>query len=306
MNFSPSISSSRRPHRTGRRRGFSLVEVIVVVGLMSFIVLGLVMMFGQTQRAYKLGTTQVDVLEGGRATIDMIGRELAVITPSRVSNVVNFYADIPAAPDGVLPLKQVLPGFPIVNRTNVIDDFFFLTRENQAWKGIGYHVGDRKAGAGTLYRYEMTTRASLSPEDLFANFFYYSDNRITTNLNRAIDNLLSLNISRLVDGVVHLRVRPYDASGFWMTNRFMNNISLDESTFIPGEIRYFGLYSNLVPATVELELGILEDAAYAKAKAIPTIPNSISRSNYLSQQASRVQLFRLRVPVRNVDPTAFQ
>ena len=61
---------------------------------------------------------------------------------------------------------------------------------------------------GTLYRVRDDDAGVAFPEDLFANFFYYSDNRITTNLNRAIDNPLSLNISRLVDGVVHLRVRP--------------------------------------------------------------------------------------------------
>lgn len=299
--------------RALRRRGFSVVEVVVVVGLMSFIVLGLVMMFSQTQRAYKLGTSQVDVLEGGRATIDMMGRELSVITPSRISGAVNFYADLPY--DG--PIIQVLPGLPAVIRTNAIYDLYFLTKENQTWTGIGYALGNRQGGVGTLYRYEMSARAPVSPQTMFNSFYFdYNDggpsgpgtNKILFSLNRALDNNLKLNISRLIDGVVHFRVRAYDPTGSFITNNVgitapTNTIWLDKSTLIPGEIRYRAMYSNLVPAAVELELGVLEDTILAKARAIPDLT---ARTNYLAQQVSHVHLFRLRVPVRNIDPTAFQ
>ena len=57
------------------RQAFTLIEVLVVVALLSVIILGLVAMFSQTQRAYTLGMTQVDVLEGGRAVTEMITRE---------------------------------------------------------------------------------------------------------------------------------------------------------------------------------------------------------------------------------------
>jgi hypothetical protein len=313
VNSAAFITTSRPASRARFRRGFSIIEVVVVVGLMSFIVLGLVIMFGQTQRAYKLGMTQVDVLEGGRATIDMMGRELAVLTPSRGDSVVNFYADIPAAPTPVI-LRQLLPGAKPIDRLNSVRDFYFLTRDNQTWTGIGYRIGNREAGVGTLYRYEQTTQSSDLVQGMFLNFFNgYVSTGFTTNQNRPIDNQLNLNISRLVDGVVHFRVRPYDRNGAWITNEFAvlspsgfydrTNIALAESTFVPGEIRYFGMYSNLVPAAVELELGILEDAVLAKAKAIPDLNR---RYDYLTNQASKVHLFRLRVPVRNVDPSAYQ
>ena len=45
------------------------------------------------------------------------------------------------------------------------------------------------------------------------------------------------------------------------------------------------------------------DAVLAKAKAIPDLNR---RYDYLTNQASKVHLFRLRVPVRNVDPSAYQ
>jgi len=314
VNIATSNSTPGQSLQARTRRAFSIIEVVVVVGLMSFIVLGLVIMFGQTQRAYKLGTTQVDVLASGRATIDMMERELAVVTPSRGSNVVNFYADIPF----VGPLFQILPGAKPINRINSIYDLYFLTRDNQTWTGIGYQVANRASGVGTLYRYEQTMPTSRSPERMFENFFFnYSDsagaNKTATNLNTVEDKQLNLSISRVVDGVVHFRVRAYDANGFWITNEFAppddlgfkerTNIWLEASTLIPGEIRYRGLYSNLVPASVELELGILENAVLAKAKAIPDLNR---RYDYLTNQASKVHLFRLRVPVRNVDPTAYQ
>lgn len=313
MNTSAATATSRPASRARFRRGFSIIEVVVVVGLMSFIVLGLVIMFGQTQRAYKLGMTQVDVLEGGRATIDMMGRELAVLTPSRGDSVVNFYADIPAAPTPVV-LRQLLPGAKPIDRLNSVRDFYFLTRDNQTWTGIGYRVGNREAGVGTLYRYEQTTQSPNSLQSMFLNFYNnYAINQSTTNRGLPDDLRFKLNISRLVDGVVHFRVRPYDRNGAWMTNEFAvlspsgfydrTNIALAESTFVPGEIRYFGMFSNLVPAAVELELGILEDAVLAKAKAIPDLNR---RYDYLTNQASKVHLFRLRVPVRNVDPSAYQ
>jgi len=307
VNFNASSATSSRSACPARRHGFSIIEVIVVIGLMSFIVFGLVLMFSQTQRAYKLGTTQVDVMESGRATIDLIGRELAVIAPAQLSKVVNFYAELPFDP----PLRQALPGISTAQRVNVIQDLYFLTEENQTWKGVGYLIANRAAGVGTLYRYEMSTRSPVSPQDMFVNFYSnYSDgggtNKVIISLNQPLDNELKLNINRIMDGVVHFRVSAYNPEGFWITNQFLygaqSNLSMSASSLIPGEVGYLSMYSNLVPASVELEIGVLEDAALAKAKAIPNLNR---RYDYLTNQASRVHLFRVRVPVRNVDPNAY-
>jgi hypothetical protein len=53
---------------------------------------------------------------------------------------------------------------------------------------------------------------------------------------------------------------------------------------------------------VEFELGILEGRVMERAKSIPDL---VARRQYLEDQAARVHLFRMRVPVRNVDPTAY-
>src|SRR5258708_2837402 len=67
-----------------RRAAFSLIEILIVVALLSIIILGLLAMFSQTQKAFRAGLTQTDVLQAGRLAGDMLGRELEQITPAYV------------------------------------------------------------------------------------------------------------------------------------------------------------------------------------------------------------------------------
>ena len=62
--------SGSRPSTLGPRpaiAAFTLVEVLVVVVLMSFIILALMAVFNSTQAAFRASITQTDVLEGGRS-----------------------------------------------------------------------------------------------------------------------------------------------------------------------------------------------------------------------------------------------
>ena len=72
------------------RRAFSLVEVLVVMGILSIIVLALMAVFNTTQRAFRAGVTQTDVLEGGRAAADLIAQDLKNLTPSGGSSNLTF------------------------------------------------------------------------------------------------------------------------------------------------------------------------------------------------------------------------
>src|SRR5260370_29875183 len=72
-NFSTPHSALRTPHSI---RAFSLVEILVTMALLSVIVLGLLAMFHQTQRAFTQSLMQVDVLEAGRAATDVMTREV--------------------------------------------------------------------------------------------------------------------------------------------------------------------------------------------------------------------------------------
>lgn len=311
--------------RLASRRAFTLIEILVVVTLLSIIVLGLLAMFTQTQRAFRTGLTQADVLEAGRVAGDLLRRELEQITPTQLSNTVNFEAWYP----NYRPLEQPLPGSAAL-RTNMLEDLFFVTRGNRTWTGIGYFVRTNLPtatqilvgtptvnigqpspdylSAGTLYRFEATV-ADVPPRGgpdylyfLYRSYAYAN----TWALN-------STNVARIVDGVVQFKVRAYNTNGLWITNNSgPNGVSYSGSQYnttnlistrVPGEMGQYRFVSNAVPAAVELELGILEDKSWERFKNLPT---DTARHTYLTNVVGRVHLFRHRVQVRNVDPVAYQ
>src|SRR6185437_10880248 len=114
---------NRRPAIGRRAAAFTLVEIMVVMVLLSVIILGLVAMFDQTQKAFRAGMAQTDQLEGGRMLTDLLQRDLEQVTPSYQTNGVNFYAQIPDYP----LLRQILPASTIP-RTNILENLFFLSR----------------------------------------------------------------------------------------------------------------------------------------------------------------------------------
>src|SRR6266404_4176321 len=91
-----------------RSNAFTLIELMVAVGLMSFIVLGLLAMFNQTQRAFRASMTQTDVLESGRIATDMMVRELGQMAASDRAYTTNFFAEVLKTFNQ--PLTQGLPG----------------------------------------------------------------------------------------------------------------------------------------------------------------------------------------------------
>ena len=296
----------------GQRRAFSLVEILLVVGLLSIIIIGLMAMFGQTQRAFRSSMTQVDVLESGRMVTDLIGRDLEQVTPSYLSGTLNFYADVPSGGGYVAPFLQPLPG-SAKQRMNLIEDLFFLTKRNQEWIGIGYFVrtnspingqlGLSPVGLGSLYRFETNApvMSGRTPYQMFTEFGQARANEA--------------NVSKIADGVIHFKVRCFDTNGIWITNNIpiTNNFAVSTNIFagysyysapvLRGEVEYYAFYSNAVPASVELELGILEDRAWERFQSLP---DANSQYRYLTNQTGRVHLFRQRIPIRNVDPTAYR
>ena len=318
-------AASRRGAAIGNRRAFSLVEILVVVSLLSVIILGLVAMFGQTQRAFRMGMTQTDVLEGGRMVTDLIRRELEQVAPSYlprsgwapgfpVYSQPNFMVWLPDATTPVQPLVQPLPGSS-APRTNLLGDLFFLTRYNQEWIGIGYFVrtnypqanwqgrpvvGEpaRTLGPGTLYRFETNAPvlSGRTPAQMYLEF-----TAAVANPYRA---------SKIMDGVIHFRVCTFNTNSYWIVSNgdvsasgTQDNTDILVSASDPSKAGVFSFYSNAVPASVELELGILEDRAWERFKALPDPGGQL---RYLADRAGRVHLFRLRVPIRNVDPLAYR
>jgi type II secretory pathway pseudopilin PulG len=305
---------------------FTLIEILVVVVLMSFIILALMGVFNATQTAFRASLTQADVLEGGRSVMGLIKSDLEGMTPSfGVSNsavgaagAVNFYSSVTTYPSPPSPLFQPLVGTSGgQQRTNVLENFFILSRANlngqDSWIGTGYAVATNLPnGQFSLYSlYRYTTNHPVSghdPAQIFNTDFFKTD---FANFFSAPTN----GGSHLMDGVVHLTVRAYDPGGHWMTNlptyyydpvfgQWTNDLSKNV-LFLQLAWGEFGFYmfSNTLPASVEINLGVLEDRVLQRAESIgdPT-----AQAKYLAQQAGQVHVFRQRVWIRNVDPSAYQ
>lgn len=280
---------------------------MVVVTLLSLIVIALMGVFNSTQAAFRASVTQTDVLEGGRAAMDLITGDLRAMSPSGgtnyavINNVfylgpVNFAVSVPNAASP--PLIQPLIASS-ASRTNVLENFFILQRQNQTWTGVGYAVANTNSGNSLypLYRFSMSTNvAAASPLVLYTNFVGEVNSGNFTNM------------SHLLDGVIGLRVRAFDPNGVWLTNGYSFGTSntlknvFYESPYL-GEVGLY-MFSNSLPASVEVELATLEDRTLQRASTWPN--GSIAQSNYLAQQAGKVHLFRQRVAIPNVDPAAYR
>lgn len=278
--------------------GFTLVEIMVTMALLSVIVLGLMAMFNQTQRAFRAGMAQTDYLEGGRMFSDLLVRDLGEITPTGQTNGVNFFAQIPA---NYTPGQMALPGGSNFLRTNILQDIFFMARQNQYWNGIGYFVRTNASYygnvnlVGTLYRFETNVHTVDFNGNGYLPFLTFED---ATN---------NFSISKVLDGVVEFHVRCYDDRGLLITNGSLIStnqfVRITNSTLIaPGEVQFYGFSNNVTPAAVEVEVGVLEPALL---KRMISIPNAVGQANFLSSHVGNVHVFRQRIPIRNVDPSAY-
>jgi hypothetical protein len=316
-----------------------LIEIMITVGLLSFIILGLLAMFNQTQRAFRTSMTQSDVLEAGRAAMDMIGREVAQMSPSQMPDMLlggvrlratNFFSEPSPffeGPPGYAPLKQGLPGMPsTVNRTNLLQRFYFLTRLNQDWIGTGYDVLPENPTdpiVGTLYRFSSTNRyVMVVGTNNLSLAFQAAVRKASRNLATGIG---VTDLSRIADGVVHLRVRTYANNGFLIiTNDFRGTNGFARAPYGPSTAASV-LYTNVgntiacrdnlnpdqsatyfmgnaAPGYVDIELGILEPQILQRYRSIPV---AAAQREYLSNHVAQVHLFHQRIAIPNVDTTAY-
>jgi len=290
MNIHPSRGNVPDAVRHGR--GFSLIEIMVTVTLLAVIILGLVTMFNQTQRAFTTSLNQVDVLEGGRTAADMIAREMEQNVPCYYSGVFNFDVNPPQFSTNINYV------WPLANppdvRTNVMEQLFFLTRYNQQWNAVGFEVEpDSLAnGVGTLYRYSSN---NVPPANLAnqLNIFASARSLLSTNTN----------FNRIIDGVVDFRIRTFNINGNVIIGR---NTALTITAITnqnsQNEFSY-QFRNNAVPAYVEVELGILETRTLERYRSYSNNP-SLALS-YLTNHAAQVHIFRQRIPIRAVDTAAY-
>jgi len=293
---------------------------MVVMALLSFIVIALMTVFNSTQAAFRASVTQTDVLESGRAAMEMITDDLRALSPSlgisnEVINVknydgpgpVNFYAGTNAYQNP--PLIQSLVA-STGSRTNAQQDIFILSRGNlngvPTWTGTGYAVYLSPSNTYSLYRF--STNRPVAQYLSASNLFWVDFQNFIASPN-------SGSYSHLLDGVVGFQVKAFDASGrVILTNRMNIFTNAVGHSATPSRIFYAGhsvyFYSNALPAAVEIELATLEDRTLQRAESrpfdLPALPPNDSRTKYLQDQAGKVHVFRQRVAIPNVDPSVYQ
>jgi prepilin-type N-terminal cleavage/methylation domain-containing protein len=306
--------------REARRRGFSLIELLTAVSIMVIIIFALYSMFAQVQKALRANITQVDVLESGRAASEMLGRELESLSACNLPATINLQAGLLYVGNTPLisPLMQMDADEKTALRTNLIQEIFFLSRQNNRWVGTGYRVMRADDGVGTLYRFSTQT-----------NYYMLNHtNLIFQFLNSSFTNAagqVSTNFNRVADGIIHMRLTAYDPDGRQLTARGTNMyhsyrlLRLDSSGARQGLTstagspqeanvilrQQFGFetqttfLSNALPAYVDLELGVLEPAALRQYESLRDAPRTATA--FLRKQGAKVHLFRQRIPIRTVE-----
>ncbi len=277
---------------TWRRRGFTIVELLVAISILTLIVLVLYGLFDQVQRALRSNVAQVDVHEGGRAGMEMMSREMEQIQAGNSVTNVNLFTGFTTA----IPFRQSLLKAG-ENRVNDLEEVFFQSLLNKHWVGTGYRVlaintngiatNFAGMGVGTLCRYRLSNHvANVRSPSLYSRVMAVAP----TNL---------ANFQRVIDGVVHFRALAYDHNGILITNNFNTNILsgvfVSTNVFI-NDIEYGYAFTNrALPAYVEIELGVLEPHILERYRSYS---NPTVASNYLARQAGAIHLFQQRVPIR--------
>ena len=290
--------------------GLTLVEMMVATSLLVVMMLGLTAMFNQTQRAFRSGLKQVDVLEGGRAVMDLVARDFEQLAPSKTLNHWSLDAGLFPRTGTYDFFAQGKPsGTGTDLRTNVLHIAFLLNHSTD-WSALGYQVLDPKnpdnftgLTVGSLYRFSTNfSEFGTLQNDYFKLF--YSSAPYTMSPSALIKNGY---LTRVADGIVHFRLIFYDAAGNQITNSFDVNgekitnsppprpvaIAISTNVYNLPDERISGFRGDALPAMVEVELGILEPQTLEQARSVA------DPAAYLKRQAAKVHIFRQQIPIRN-------
>lgn len=279
------------PKRARFQRGMTLVEIMVASSLLLVILVGLMLMFNQTQKAFRAGLRQNDVLENGRAALDIIARDIEQMSASHLSQVPNVQVQLHSS---VNPVIYEALGTGGVEVTNYLQTFFFM-QYNGDWAARGYRVLQSTINTqglditnqtlvGTLYGFRVT-----SPE-------VYEDEHLRTFHGPAEDLVKNGQLRRIIDGVVHFKVTLYDKSGLPFTNNVPPEVSVISGFHGLDRINLFG---SALPAAVDLELGILEPQAMDRVRSLVADGNYNGVRNYLANNTGKIHLFRRHIPIRS-------
>lgn len=159
----PPRRATRRPAGAVAARAFSLLELMIAVGLLTVIILALYAMFDQTQKAFRQSLNQADLSEGGRSALDLVVRSVERAASPGVEDALHLVI----RPSDASGYDLVFPGDgPQANRTQPLrfDELFFTYPVGGGrWHVAGIFLGTLDAGPvapgtiaglGSLYLYD--------------------------------------------------------------------------------------------------------------------------------------------------------
>lgn len=287
--------------------GFSLVEVLIAITILSFLVVLLSLLVSGVSRAWTSGDQQAETFQNGRAILDLISRDLsqAVISPrlqciqnpgsldtlltGSTTQVVNSDAIFLQTISSSDPLGNVNEvGYYLTHRTDSAgNDHFELKRlfvpptdpsqpAGTIQPNPAYHIYD--SPSPVVYN---TSATSIMPPWINLNGTTFSGS------TRKDFEYFSSTVS---DGVIGLWIRCLDGNGDpipWLSGADGNtapikfNSTAHFQPSIPGQAASFKYTSptttaqaSLLPPVAEITVITLDSRAFGRRPAIPSIPAS--------------------------------
>jgi len=305
-------------------RGFSLLEMLIGIGILSVVVLALYSLFDQTQKALRANINQVDVSEGGRAVMELLVRDVSRASASGINT--NYI--IARRSDDIQQIVQ--PGTNLVvmrttagltgnpwqtvfgdnwRRQTALHELFYLVEQQPGrWVGAGLFVAGEDPmttvdGVGTLWRYEDTSPqavqgARAGEQVAILNNRFLNNTAYRTNF-----------ASRLIDGVVFFRVTAFGPQGQPLDDKLLWEIQNSQTPYaIPGDVVIGPSLSGppfpvngtffrnqTLPSAIEIELGILPPQLVDQYRSLSDVP--AVRNRFLTNNAPNVLVFRQRIPL---------
>ncbi len=238
MKLHPSIAQRRIA-------AFSLLEMMIAVGMLTIIVLALYAMFDQTQKALRQSLNQAEVSENGRSALELMGRGLARASSPLVQDALHLVVKPANATGYDLVFDGQGQNF---NRTQPLrfDEIFYTYRTvGNQWHIAGLFVGPDGTGPvgggaveglATLYLVaeslpntnlvqslpsELLTSpvidSALVPPMRLSGTLAVQTNLITRRLGTLAfvgnTSLARADAVRLLEGVLQFKVTAIDADG---------------------------------------------------------------------------------------------
>jgi type II secretory pathway pseudopilin PulG len=277
---------------------FSLLELLVSMGLLSVIVLALFSMFDQTQKALHSAIAQTDVMEPGRSAMDLLTRDLERGRATRFAGVTNLLIRR-LDRNGPYFIPGVLDGN---HRDSALHELFYVSPlKGLQWTAQGWFVADDvdpsqppdSTRLGSLYRFESTNVAVLR------------GTKVTNDFNRQWIEFIHRSTNapqfgRFIDGVVFFRATAFSGNGLpldsWV---FPKDIPAGVViTNLSSSISLTGFTNQALPTALEVEFGVLPPKLLTQYRALPSgnpVNAASFRSNFFVKYRGDVQVFRQRI-----------